>query len=182
MNISVNQTNVKQRLKPVSLKKALGQNYTRKDSWKTPAVMAHIDPDALIVDPFAGGGDLLRGFANVKGYDIDPNNPLWVFNDSLHSIPPQPPGAICLTNPVYLGWGRAKRLGIPRTHHGFPNLYLRALDTCLKTFDKVIAIVPTNFLGSGWFTERLIMVDIIEESPFEDTTQPVLVAVWGPKA
>lgn len=133
-----------------------------------------------VVDPFAGGGDLLKPFdLPTMGYDIDPALG-WTVNDSLRHIPKHPL-AICITNPPYLAKNSATRRNLD-FHGDYEDLYLQAIDQCLKSFGRVIAIIPESFLMNNFHKGRLRWVNVIEGQMFEDTEHPVLVAAWGERA
>lgn len=173
----------------MSQKKTLGQFFTTKKHWLSPVISEFISTVSFnkIIDPFAGGGDLLEPFQQYEtiGYDIDPGlNKPWMINDSLRQIP-QDGEALCITNPPYLASYTAKRFRRTGAYQyfeenpQFDNLYLIALERCLEAFPNVIAIVPETFILSRLFRERLQLVNVLETSPFDDTNFPVLIGCWG---
>jgi hypothetical protein len=169
----------------------LGQFFTKKDLWLKPQIQDFINSIEFekVIDPFAGGGDLLkvfRGIHEVGGYDIDPTLH-WPINDGLKSIPAHP-NDLCITNPPYLNKGTAKRFkrdGIMHYFQLFPefdDLYLMGLEQCLKSFSYGIAIVPETYQLNNKKTNRITSATILEENPFEDTDFPVVIITWGPEA
>lgn len=153
--------------------------------------MADIDSEFdKIIDPFAGEGDLLRCLDSHKptcGYDIDPGMCVthsWIQNDSLGGIA-RDDHALCLTNPPYLANNTAKRFKREAAYKWFDShphlydLYLIGLGNCLHAFNNVIAIVPETFLQTKMYRDRLILVNILEDNPFDDTEFPTLIACWG---
>jgi hypothetical protein len=169
-------------------KKGLGQFFTSKKSWLTPCIEDFMDrqPHRIVVDPFAGRGDILECFPNWEqiGYDIDSSLGKWTQNDSLKEIPKL--DALCATNPPYLAKNIARYLKLTEPlgyfeNSKFDNLYLIALERCLNTYDYVVAIIPETFLSQKYHKERLILVNVLQENPFDDTDFAVIVACWGPE-
>ena len=167
----------------------LGQFFTKKDLWLTPHIqkfIASIDFDK-IVDPFAGGGNLLTIFDNpfkTQGYDIDPTLN-WPINDSLRFIPNHK-NDLCITNPPYLSKSTAtrfNRIGAQEyfdENPGCEDLYFLGIEKCLESFEYGVAIIPETYQISNKRSNRLRSVTILEENPFEDTDFPVVVITWGP--
>lgn len=166
----------------VTTQRSLGQYYTTSTIWLDPIVSDFIGIDfERVIDPFAGGGDLVKHFPNAIGYDIDPTLG-WPLNDSLLGIPATRPGDLCITNPPYLAKNAATRLKLADAHRyyetGFNDLYEVGIDQCLRAFDKVVAIIPESFITTPRFKDRLTLVNIVEQPLFADTDCPVLVACW----
>jgi|688.fasta_scaffold387193_1 hypothetical protein len=168
----------------------LGQFFTKKDLWIKSNIQLFIDSlnFVQIVDPFAGGGDLLSPFADnyaVKGYDID-HSFNWPINDSLKSIPPHHTD-LCITNPPYLAKvsaARNKLNNVKEYFELFPScedLYVIGLNQCLNSFDYGVAIIPETYQISSNKSKRIRSINILEENPFEDTEHPVIVITWGPE-
>lgn len=134
------------------------------------------------MDPFAGDGHLLNlaerkykissiGF-DIKGYQ---NN----FNDSLISIP-QINDALIITNPPYLASYSAKRKRVFESvsqyfGFGYEDLYQLALNRCLQAARFTIAIIPETFVNSTFAKDKVVLCNILTESPFNDTDNPVCV-------
>jgi hypothetical protein len=155
------------------------------------------------VDPFAGKGDLLKHVSVLLeicdqendgipyGYDIDHalcRANVWGINDSLKHIPTHNNEWLCVTNPPYLSSHTAKAKKLVDSDCYFEDnpeesdLYMIGIKRCLETFDNVIGIIPETYLLSKKFQDRLVLVNIIEENPFDDTDFPVLVACWNKEA
>lgn len=139
--------------------------------------------DCPILEPFAGSGnlfDFVRG--NWIGYDIEPNHPDIIKQDTLKNFPKN--FSVCITNPPYLAknslsrkLGEDKKDGIFFKHE---DLYLDCLEIMLKNCDYVAAIIPSTFYGTNLFRDRLMCWDKIDKNIFSDTSHPVGVAYFGP--
>ena len=168
--------------------KCLYQHFTGSNAWLTPPIQQFIaaNDNGTIVDPFAGGGDLLTCFPiNLRiGYDVDPALG-WPVNDSLQGIAANDNSALCITNPPYLSKTMASRKKIKAASSYFSadpehdNLYKIAVQRCLDTFSNVVAIIPESFLHTRELKKRLQLVDVCETNLFYSTTQPVLTACWA---
>jgi hypothetical protein len=167
----------------------LGQFFTRKDIWLRPHIQNFIDTIKFnkIIDPFAGGGHLLKPFVpkyTVDGYDID-STLTWPINDGLKGIPSHP-NDLCVTNPPYLAKTTAtrfKRTGTFQYFDLFPefdDLYLMGLEQCFNSFPYGVALIPETYLLHSKKSKRLISATILEENPFEDTDFPIVIVIWGP--
>lgn len=172
-------------------KKSLGQYFTKSNVWMKEHVIEFIQecPIRKVVDPFAGGGDLLSacshrlGITDTLGLDIDKSLG-WEVNDSLKSIPNT--GRLVVTNPPYLHKSRATKLELSSTEYfissEYTDLYQIALDRILSSHNYVVAIIPESFITSGLFRERLHSITVLLDNPFKDTEHPVCVCCWGTKA
>ena len=164
-------------------KQVLGQFFTVGDEWHDHLVDDFIAGYQRIVDPFAGGGDLIKSFSNASGYDVDPTLG-WPVNDSLKAIPVGLRGDVCITNPPYSGKSSSTRRGFTDqsryfdAHPDCNDLYKIGIKNCLDSFGRVVAIVPESFIMSGKLQDRLVFVNIIEARMFHDTECPVVVAGW----
>ena len=167
----------------------LGQFFTKKDIWLRPHIQTFINSIKFnnIVDPFAGGGHLLKPFVpkyKVSGYDIDPTL-TWPINDGLKGIPTHPDD-LCVTNPPYLAKTTAtrfKRIGTYQYFDLFPefdDLYLMGLEQCLKSFPYGIALIPETYLLHPKKSKRIISATVLEDNPFDDTDFPIVIITWGP--
>ena len=168
----------------------LGQFFTKKDLWLKPHIQQFINSVKFdkIVDPFAGGGHLLKVFSplhKTAGYDID-STLSWPINDGLVSIPDHS-NDLCVTNPPYLAKTTAvrfKRDGTIKYFDQFPqfdDLYLMGLEQCLKSFPNGVAIIPETYQLHPKKTKRLISLTVLEENAFDDTDFPVVIICWGPE-
>lgn len=172
-------------------KRVLGQFFTKDELWLKPQVFDFIhNSNAFIAyDPFAGAGDLLRvakdkcGFKKIVGLDIDEKLD-WKYNDSLIKIP-HIENAIILTNPPYISNYSAARKGMAKeltkyfSSSIYSDVYLIALDKMLEAQRNVVAIIPESFINSNYGQKNLLYsVTILEENPFDDTENPVIVACF----
>lgn len=168
----------------------LGQFFTKKDIWLRPHIQQFINSVKFnkIIDPFAGGGHLLKVFEpqhQTGGYDIDPTLS-WPINDGLKSIPSHPDD-ICITNPPYLAKTTATRFKRTGTyqyfdmHPEFNDLYLMGLEQCLNSFPNGVAIIPETYLLHPKKSKKIVSATILEENPFDDTDFPVVIVCWTPE-
>lgn len=171
-----------------SVKRRLGQYFTRQRTWLQPQVIDFIKSKkaAIAYDPFAGSGDLLSaadalGIPATLGLDIDTSLG-WKWNDSLVHIPAVD-HSIIITNPPYLTNYSAKRKRI--FDHvekyfavtTYDDLYQVALEKCLEAGAGVI-IIPETFVNSFFPKSRVQSITILEDNPFEDTAVPVCVVCF----
>ena len=179
-----------------------GQFFTKHDVWlKEPVVefLSDVNNDTIL-DPFAGGGDLLNvlkdkfGYTDHEGYDIDPSFN-WRYRNSLIDIPKT--NRLIVTNPPYLAKNSAKRKKLEEYNYFnsmgsmYSDLYQIALTKCMENHDYIVAIVPETIITSDYLnylikvdwdkTRRIDRIIILEENPFTDTTCPVVVVCIGKK-
>lgn len=170
-----------------NFKKQLGQYFTKNNVWLNDNLLSFIKSKNIntIVDPFAGGGDLLTPFKQsyeILGYDIDPNLG-WPVNDSLKNIK-KISNSLCLTNPPYMAKTTTKRFKVSANYKYFldypeyTDLYLIALHQCIKSFDYIAAIIPETFISSKFFKNNLHSITILENNPFKDTDFPTVLCIW----
>lgn len=154
----------------------LGKFYTKDNFWMLRKVMELINSE-IIIDPFAGEGDLLKHFNNVIGYDID-KSLKWRVNNSLKSIPYHK-NAFIVTNPPYLSKSSASRKGIYQNNFGnHDNLYKQSLDVMIKSKIPGIAIVPESFIHSSFKMDYIHKIFILIPNPFKDTDVPVCIVYF----
>lgn len=170
-----------------------GQFFTTDELWLKFQVIEFIKNSKcqIAFDPFAGEGHLLRcsqkyGIFETIGLDID-DRLGWKKNDSLKKIP-HIENAIIITNPPYLSnYSAARKKVLSDVKQYFESstyddLYLIALDSMLESQDFVVAIIPETFINSDFKQKnRLSLITILEENPFEDTDTPVCVACFDNK-
>jgi len=167
----------------------LGQFFTKKNIWIRPHIQQFINSIQFnkIIDPFAGGGHLIKPFADncvIDGYDID-TMLTWPINDSLKSIPSHL-NDLCITNPPYLAKTTAtrfKRTGTYQYFDMFPefdDLYLMGLEQCFKSFSYGVALIPETYLLHPKKSKRIRTATVLEDNPFDDTDFPIVVITWGP--
>lgn len=169
----------------------LGQFFTKDSIWLKPQVIDFVlsSKTKVAYDPFAGGGDLLKaakahlGYAEVHGLDID-STLEWDVNDSLESIP-HIDNAIIITNPPYISNYSAARKKVDDSlkkyfeSSCYDDVYLIALDKMLSAQKFVVAIIPETFINSNYKQKgKLHSITILEENPFDDTDNPVIVACF----
>ncbi len=172
-------------------KRTLGQFFTKDELWLKPQIMDFIKESgsSIAYDPFAGAGDLLRvarekcGFNKVAGLDID-DKLAWEHNDSLLDIP-HINDAIIITNPPYISNYSASRKGLTRelekyfATSRYNDVYLIALDKMIEAQNNVVAIIPETFINSNYEQKNFLSsITILEENPFDDTENPVVVACF----
>lgn len=166
------------------VKTSLGQFQTRGEAWLTPVVLEFIRSrqPAILFDPFAGHGDLLRAArtavgGKIKGLDIDPRTG-WAHNDSLDHIP-KLDDALIVTNPPYLAEHSARRKGVhanvARHYKQRRDLYQLALDRCQAACPYTVAIVPETIINSAYPKTHFTSITVLEQNPFDDTDCPVCV-------
>jgi Eco57I restriction-modification methylase len=169
-----------------------GQFFTTNSTWMFPQVAEFIresKPESVI-DPFVGQGDLLDHVNEIIpqavkfGYDIEPIGEA-ISNDSLVRIPRHAQSVI-VTNPPYLAKHSAKRKRVWEDSAkyyamGRNDLYQVALDRCLESCDRVVAIVPETFLNSSYPKNHLRHVTIAEHDLFHDTDCPVCIVCFDNK-
>lgn len=153
-----------------------GQFMTRSDCWLQPQIAEFIKSrnPTVVLDPFAGEGDMLRAVqelidCQIQGFDIQGGK--WPENDSLLGIPLLQNGMI-VTNPPYLANHSAKRKGVLEQvesyyrKSGRDDLYQAALDRCLASCAHVVAIVPETLLNSGYDLRHAVHVTVLHDNPF----------------
>lgn len=171
-------------------KKQLGQFFTRNSDDILNGLEKYIK-DRTVVDPFAGGGDLILwakkyGVKKINGYDVDKNyiNGIDIFyHDSIKN--PQKYNFV-LTNPPYLHKNKATKKIKDKYFTGqnsrFEDLYQVSINSILNS-EEGILIVPLNFLSAEnsdrirriFFEKfKIIHLNIFEEQVFEDTTYNVI--------
>ncbi|ARJ66091.1 Putative type I restriction-modification system methyltransferase subunit (plasmid) [Magnetospirillum sp. XM-1] len=167
-----------------------GQFFTRANPFgharfKAWAKGAGLPDVAVLLEPFAGAGHLLRHLADEgllgmhTAFDIEPQADGIVQRDTIADFPEN--FDVVVTNPPYLARNSAARRGL-----SFPegarhdDLYKEAIARCLDNAGHVAAIIPASFLTSGLFRERLEAVVCLGAGLFDDTEHPVCLAMWGP--
>lgn len=170
-------------------KTSLWQFFTVDSIWLRKHIKDFIIKSSVSIafDPFAGWWDLLNvakglWFKSIMGYDIDPDLK-WEINDSLINIP-KIKNSIIITNPPYLSNYSAKRKWVLSYVEKYFNtskyddLYKIALEKCIESNTKVVAIVPETFINSDFPKSKLHSITILEDNPFWDTENPVCVVCF----
>lgn len=159
----------------------LGQYYTKQNPFKGSAfdIWNNERPkDCKILEPFAGAGNLFSMVdGNWVGYDIQPNHPDIIQQDTIKEFPTG--YKVCITNPPYLAKNSlARKKGELFFKH--EDLYLDCIELSLQNCEYVAAIIPSTFFGTKMFRDRLMCWDKMDCELFEDTFHPVGVAYFGP--
>lgn len=165
-------------------KQNLGQFNTKNDVWLRSHIKEFIMDCGCdtIVDPFAGGGDLLYMFPEHRwvGYDIDPAMG-WEINDGLLDVPYWD-NAIVVTNPPYLAKNSANRNDLESYKYfednNYEDLYQLAIYRVLAKYEHSVFIIPETFFLSKFFRAYIYSYTVIEENPFTDTDCPVCVVCF----
>ena len=171
-------------------KRARGRYFTAANLFDTPHFRAWAAdaglPRAVLLEPFAGGGDLLAMLSDLRlrgdfyACDLLPAAPGIVWRDSLADFPRG--FSVVVTNPPWLARNSATRRGLPFPQTRFDDLYKHSVDLCLRNANYVAAIIPASFLSSGLFRRRLRAVDVAGGAVFRDTENPVCLALFGPES
>jgi hypothetical protein len=170
-------------------KRELGQFFTATNPFNHPSFDAwasQFSKTEDILEPFAGANGLIpmlreRGLAKrFSSFDIAPANSEVRQLDTLRHFPAG--FKVCVTNPPYLASNVAKRKNVPiPALEGFDNLYKLSIKRCLDNCQYVAAIIPESFLTAGLFRSRLYSVISLPFPMFDETEQPVCLALWNPE-
>ena len=169
-------------------KKQLGQFFTTNSNYILKNFSKYIK-GKNVIDPFAGGGDLIfwankKNVESIKGYDVDErrvDNKNIFYNDSLNNPKKY---EFVLTNPPYLNVNKAnkKMKDDYFRNHQFEDLYQISLNSIMDS-DEGIIIVPINFLSARnskkirniFFSKfQIIEMNYFKKQVFEDTTYNVI--------
>lgn len=172
------------------MKKQLGQFFTTNSDYILSGFEEFVK-DKIVIDPFAGGQDLIKWAKDkkcksIKGFDFDKNyidNKLVFKNDSINN--PQKYNFVC-TNPPYLHKNKAdnktKNNFFSGLNSKFEDLYQVSIFSILNS-EEGILIVPLNFLSASnsqkirdLFFEKfnIVKMNIFTEQVFKDTTYNVI--------
>lgn len=169
-------------------KKQLGQFFTTNSDYILQDLEEFVK-NKNIIDPFAGGGDLLlwakkNKSQKILGYDIDEtlvDNKNIFKNDSLLNSLNYKENDFVLSNPPYLNINKADK-NTKKYFAGFEDLYQVAISKILNSIEGIL-IVPVNFLSAEnskkiriLFFERfeIVKINYFKEQVFEDTTYNVI--------
>ena len=142
-------------------------------------------PGRRVLEPFAGAGSLIRMLQELSlcgdfaAYDIEPAARGVRRRDTLADFPSG--FEVCVTNPPWLARNSATRRGLPYPGGAHDDLYKRCLELCLAHCPRVAALVPASFLQSGLFQARLEHYILLHRILFDDTENPVCLALFGPE-
>lgn len=121
-------------------------HYTTESETICGNLVRHIPSDAVLVEPFVGGGDLVQLFPthSWETYDIDTTTQAQVYRDTLIS-PPDYTNKWVITNPPFLAKNKAADKTIFELYR-VDDLY-KAFILSILECEGGIMIVPTNFLS-----------------------------------
>lgn len=142
-------------------------------------------PGQRVLEPFAGANSLVRMLRELSlcgdfaAYDIEPAGRAVRRRDTLADFPSG--FEVCVTNPPWLARNSATRRGLPYPGGAHDDLYKRCLELCLTHCPRVAALVPASFLQSGLFRARLEHYILLHRILFDDTENPVCLALFGPE-
>lgn len=166
------------------------QHFTTRSAQICENLLEFIPSDASLIEPFAGGEDLIELFpdASWEKYDIEPTNNTIVKRDTLKT-PPDYKGKWVITNPPYLAKNKAKDKELFQQYNNLDDLYKISIKTILDS-EGGILIIPTNFFtderSSDIRTEFLnvfnvLKVNIFTTPVFDTTTYSVCSFVFKRK-
>ena len=172
-----------------STKKSLGQFYTTNYDriLKDMQFPSTTDPP-IIIEPFAGAGDMLKfiknpDFYQIEKYDIDPKQPDIEQRDTLTN-PPQYKDKFVITNPPYLARNKSKDKTL-YDKYDVNDLYKCFIKNLINDPPNGgIIIIPLNFWCSIRKTDQQLrcdflehfeikLINIFEEQVFDDTSYTV---------
>lgn len=146
-----------------------------------------------ILEPFAGAGNIV-GMVRDMGYDNpwdcydiqpvnDPDlNATGIKVKERDTLTDFPSGYhLAITNPPYLARNSATRRGLPFPETRRDDLYQHALEVMLDHTPFVAAIIPESFTTQELFHDRLYAVVSLACRMFEDTEEPVCLALFVPE-
>ncbi len=148
--------------------------------WASSAKIA----ETQILEPFAGANSLIENLKSMelckkwKSFDIHPGADGVEKKDTLLDFPQG--FQVCVTNPPWLAKNSATRRGLPFPKTQYDDLYKLALDKCLANCDWVAALVPESFIRANIFRERLQHFISLPKKMFNDTENPVGLALFQP--
>lgn len=168
-------------------KQALGQYFTTNASDILEGY-EHLVKNKTVIDPFAGGGDLLNwainsGARSTIGYDIEPKSSEIIKNDSLVN-PPSYENCFLVTNPPYLSANKCRNGDRqPYDIWGASDYYKCHLASLVNGCDEAIEIIPANFFCESrmsarqrlFKTHHIVSAKLWNQPVFEDTTTGIAV-------
>ena len=141
-------------------------------------------PNNCILEPFAGKNNLITYLKEMglcrhfKSYDI---TPMATEVDRRNTLFDFPTGFdVCVTNPPWLAKNSATARGLKYPNTYYDDLYKFSLEKCLNNCSYVAALLPESFIRSGLFNGRLWAFISLTSYVFNDTTQPVGLALFRP--
>lgn len=180
----------------MSQKRQLGSYYTQQNPFemrpfKEWAKLTNLDK-YTVLEPFAGTNNIVHMLQNSHScdkfacYDIATNEAQnndqsrITRQDTLKSFPSG--YDVCITNPPWLARNSARRRGLrfdaPAIYDG---MYKYALHLALAHCKYAAFIIPATFLRSCLFRDRLHSFVLLERNIFDDTNNPVCLALFVSK-
>ncbi len=139
-------------------------------------------PNRKILEPFAGANHIIKSLQGLSlcndfaSFDIAPADSDVKSQDTLASFPKG--YEVCITNPPWLARNSATRRHLPYPKCQYDNLYKLCLDLCLANCEFVAALIPASYLQSGLFRDRLHTYILLHDLIFDDTENPVCLALF----
>lgn len=167
-------------------KRAQGRFYTKGNPFELEPFKQWAEQAGLrntrILEPFAGANNIIHMLENMgmcsdyRSYDIAPASQDVKKRDTIKKFPAG--FDVCVTNPPWLARNSATRRGLPFCGN-YDDLYKRCLELCLHNCRHVAALIPASCLQSGLFQERLSTYILLHEIIFDDTENPVCLALFN---
>ena len=169
-------------------KRAHGQYFTtRQNPFQLPPFIDWATNIGLsertILEPFAGANHIIRSLQELDlcnhfvSYDINPSVYEVEARDTVQSFPKG--FDVCITNPPWLAKNSATRRKLPYPDCQYDDLYKLCLMLCLSHCKYVAALIPASYLQSNLFRERLQSYILLHDMLFNDTENPVCLALFG---
>ncbi len=139
-----------------------------------------------ILEPFAGANHIIDTLIDLGlcrefiSYDIKPNHKKVRERNTITRFPEG--YDVCITNPPWLARNSATRRGLPYPKTKYDDLYKHCLELCLNNCKDVAVLIPASYLQSGLFRERLGSYILLHDTIFNDTENPVCLALFNAKA
>lgn len=170
-----------------NVKRANGQFYTQKNpfqlkpfrDWAKKAKTIKYS----ILEPFAGENNLIKFLIkeglckHYESFDIMPGSTDVKKRDTIKHFPSG--YEVCVTNPPWLAKNSATRRGLPYPNTHYDNVYKLALEKCIDNCSYIAALVPESFIRSELFLERLDSFISLTGEFFDETEQPVGLAMFS---
>jgi hypothetical protein len=169
---------------PKMTKQKLGQFYTTNYEYILQDLYIPNEQN-LIMEPFAGQGDLLKFIQKyhnktIHSFDIDPKSPSVIKRDTLMN-PPSYCNSFIITNPPYLARNKSKskELFDKYNTNDLYKCFIKQL--CIDECNGGILIIPLNFWCSIRKSDielrrdflniyNVLVINIFEERVFDDTS------------
>lgn len=143
-------------------------------------------PNSTILEPFAGCNSLIDHLKKMElcgdyaAFDIEPAAAGVKKRNTLRRFPRG--YDVCITNPPWLAKNSATGRGLAFPDTTYDDLYKFAVARCLEHCGYLAALLPESFIRSGLFHDRLYSFISLTKPIFADTTHPVGLALFLPKA